>query len=140
MIHEKSCGAIVFNRCGGMITYLLLRHRNGQHWGFPKGHVEAGESEVETALREIYEETGLKVKLWDGFRSTVEYAPFEGVWKEVVYFLGEANDLIVNYQVEEIGEYCWAEYENALGLMNHENNRGLLREANHFLSSQPDRG
>ena len=139
MIHEKSCGAIVFHQSDGKVSYLLLKHRNGLHWGFPKGHVEAGESEAETALREIYEEAGLRVKLRAGFRTTVEYAPSQGAWKEVVYFLGEASNLEVSYQEEEIGDYCWAKYETALKLLTHENNRGLLREADQFLMSNPHR-
>jgi bis(5'-nucleosidyl)-tetraphosphatase len=139
MIHEKSCGAIVFHQSDGKVSYLLLKHRNGLHWGFPKGHVEAGESEAETALREIYEEAGLRVKLRAGFRTTVEYAPSQGAWKEVVYFLGEASNLEVSYQEEEVGDYCWAEYETALKLLTHENNRGLLREADQFLMSNPRR-
>lgn len=139
MIHEKSCGAIVFHKSDGKVAYLLLKHRNGLHWGFPKGHVEAGESEAETALREIYEEAGLRVKLRAGFRTTVEYAPSQGAWKEVVYFLGEASNLEVSYQEEEIGDYCWAEYETALKLLTHENNRGLLREADQLLMSNPRR-
>jgi bis(5'-nucleosidyl)-tetraphosphatase len=140
MIHEKSCGAIVFNQSNGKLAYLLLRHRNGMHWGFPKGHVEAGESEAETALREIYEEAGLRVELREGFRTAVEYAPSQGAWKKVVYFLGEASSLEVNYQKEEIGDYRWAEYEAALELLTHENNRGLLREADQFLMANLQKG
>ena len=62
MRYEKSCGALVFRRASQGLEVLLLKHRAG-HWDFPKGHVEAGESEQETALREVLEESGLTVKL-----------------------------------------------------------------------------
>ena len=59
MTHEKSCGAIVYRRYHGNIEILLIKHINSGHWSFPKGHVEEGETEVETAQREIKEETNL---------------------------------------------------------------------------------
>lgn len=90
MKREKSCGALVYRYEGDRLMLLLLRHRHGGHWSFPKGHVEGEETETETALREIREETGLSVSLREGFRHTVEYYPKPGVRKQVVYFLGEA--------------------------------------------------
>ena len=63
MNYEKSCGAIVFRKFHGNIELLLIKHANGGHWSFPKGHVEAGETEVETAIREIREETGIEVMI-----------------------------------------------------------------------------
>ena len=67
--HEKSCGAVVFTMVGDTLKYLLVHSVNG-FWGFPKGHVEAGESEYDTAKREIREETGVNVTFIDGFRAT----------------------------------------------------------------------
>ena len=87
---------------GEQYDLVLLRHRFGGHWSFPKGHVEAGETERQTALREVKEETGLSIRLYDGFRESVEYFPQAGVKKQVVYFLGEAlGDELVR-QEEEI--------------------------------------
>lgn len=130
---EKSCGAVVFHQTGNQIEYLLLRHRNGNHWGFPKGHVEAGETENETALREIYEEAGLRVRLLDGFRQTVEYAPYENSWKQVVYFVGEAKEPKFVCQREEVQECRWVGYEIGLDLLSHENSKGILQAAQRFL-------
>ena len=59
MKREKSCGVLVLRRQEEELYVVLLRHRFGGHWSFPKGHVEAGESERQTALREVREETGL---------------------------------------------------------------------------------
>ena len=61
MLHEKSCGAIVYRKYHGNTEILLIKHINSGHWSFPKGHVEAGETEVETARREIMEETSIDV-------------------------------------------------------------------------------
>ena len=75
MKHEKSCGGLIYREHEGETHILLLKHRCGGHWSFPKGHMEAGETEMETALREIREETGLRVFLREGFREAVEYSP-----------------------------------------------------------------
>ena len=59
MIKEKSCGAIVYRKYHGNTEILLIKHINSGHWSFPKGHVERGETEVQTAHREILEETNI---------------------------------------------------------------------------------
>ena len=72
MLMEHSCGAIVFVRHKER-EYLLLHYGMG-HWGFVKGHVEDNETEKETALRELKEETGLsKVEFIEGFKEKTHY-------------------------------------------------------------------
>lgn len=63
MQHEKSCGAIVYRKSHGNTEILLIKHINSGHWSFPKGHMETGETEVETAVREIKEETSIDVMI-----------------------------------------------------------------------------
>ncbi|HIU30213.1 MAG TPA: NUDIX domain-containing protein, partial [Candidatus Egerieisoma faecipullorum] len=69
---EKLCGAVTYCRENGIIKYILIKNLSG-HIGFPKGHSENGESEQETAQREVYEETGLKPVLLTDFRHTFQY-------------------------------------------------------------------
>ena len=76
MKHEKSCGALTFRTENGARRVLVIRHRHGGHWAFPKGHVEPGETE-----RETLEETGVRVRFADGFRETTRYSPARGVEK-----------------------------------------------------------
>ena len=129
MKREKSCGALVVRKNGESYDLVLLRHRFGGHWSFPKGHVEAGENERQTALREVREETGLTIRLLDGFRESVEYFPKPGVKKQVVYFLGEAlGDKLVR-QEEEISELKWASIAEADGLVTFANDKRLIRLA-----------
>ena len=79
--------------------------------------MEAGESERQTALREVREETGLTgIKLMDGFRESVEYSPKPGV-KQVVYFLGTTEQEKLIRQEEEIGEIVWAPLSRAAELV-----------------------
>ena len=65
MNYEKSCGAVIWRSLGGKREYLIILNKKSPasgHWGFPKGHIEADESEADTARREILEEVGLKIE------------------------------------------------------------------------------
>lgn len=129
MKREKSCGALVIRKTGDTYDLVLLRHRFGGHWSFPKGHVEAGETERQTALREVREETGLSIRLLDGFRESVEYFPQAGVKKQVVYFLGVAQGDELVRQEEEISELRWAPLLEAGDLVTFANDKRLIRLA-----------
>ncbi len=131
---ENACGAIIFRRENGVLKFLVVQEKSGGHWGFPKGHVDQGETEQETAAREIYEETGLKVKFLDGFRSTVQYSPKPNTIKEVVYFLAGSPHKSVKCEGAEIEDFRWVGLGEALELLTFENSQAVLQEANHFLS------
>lgn len=128
MKQEKSCGAVVCRKVEEGIEVLLICHKNGGHWAFPKGHVENNETETETALREIWEETGLKVELDTGFRRVVTFSPKPGVMKDVVYFAGEAqpNDAL-KAQEEELLDICWESPEKAMERITFDNDKETLR-------------
>ena len=134
MTYEKSCGAVVFTRSNGKIQYLLVSNLEGIY-GFPKGHVEAGETEEQTALREVFEEVGLAVKLVTGFRSEDEHPipQKENTIKQIVYFLGEYSDQEFVYQKEELMNAQLVDYETAISLFQFDSSKRILTEANNFL-------
>lgn len=137
MKKEKSCGALVYRIVEDRLELLLLRHRHGGHWSFPKGHVEGNETEVQTALREVQEETGLVITLEEGFRHAVEYSPKPGVRKQVVYFLGQApQPCHVVRQEEEISEIHWVSWEQAVRAVTFQNDRWLLNLAKERLMAE----
>lgn len=134
---EKSCGALVLCRKGERLSLLVLRHRNGSTWAFPKGHVEGHETEVQTALREVREETGLNIRLLPGFRESVFYFPKPHVRKQVVYFLGVAScDAPVQCQEEEISEIKWVDLSQAQNVVAFRNNKRLVKRAKRYLSKE----
>lgn len=134
MVYEKSCGAVVFTRINNEIKYLLIRNLTGIY-GFPKGHVEQGETEEQTALREVFEEVGLSVKLVSGFRSGDEHPipQKENTIKQIVYFLGEYCNQEFTYQKEELTDALLLDYETAMTLFHFDSSRRILTEANNFL-------
>ena len=136
MADEKSCGAIVIRIIDGKTEYLAAKSARAGHWGFPKGHVEAGETEKQTALREVWEEVGLTVTLLEGFRVSVDYPLHEGAVKEVVSYLGVAQDQPVKIREEEVKEACWLGYEDMMRLLTFDNSRRVLEAAKRFLESR----
>ena len=129
MMHEKSCGAIVYRRHHGNIEILLIKHVNSGHWSFPKGHVEANETEVETALREIKEETGIDVIIDPTFRETVTYFPRKDTQKVVVYFIAKAKNFDYVRQEEEIAEIKWVDVGYATSVLTYENDKSIVNKA-----------
>ena len=119
-IQEKACGCIIIKD-----NKVLLIQQNAGHWGFPKGHVEENESEQETAIREVKEETNIDVKITDTTRYTVEYM-HKGNLKQVVLFIAEpiSNDL--KPQAEEISVIEWLSFEDALNRFTYDNVRDLF--------------
>jgi len=137
MKHEKSCGAVVWTMARGKRHYLLVRSIHA-HFGFPKGHTEPGETEVETALREIKEETGVDVTLDTRFRVEDEHViPHKpDTMKLVVYYVGSFADQIPVYQPSELSGYVLAPYEVALRLLAKPKLKSILEEADRFLSEE----
>ena len=134
---EKSCGAVVFRNKNDNIQVLLIRHLNGGHWAFPKGHVEKGETEEQTALREILEETGLAVELDNRYRQVVSYSPKKDVVKDVVYFVATASsDAVTVAQEEEISQIVWVDMHNAADYVSFDNDKKVLLGAiEHYLNT-----
>lgn len=134
MTEERSYGVVPVLREGGRDLFLLVRHAAG-HWSFPKGHAEAGETELETARRELAEETGIEDCRFEtaaAFSETYDI-PGRGVTKTVKYFLGFVGRSDVRPQEEEISECAWLEYGEALKRLTFEEARRILRAARGFL-------
>jgi 8-oxo-dGTP pyrophosphatase MutT (NUDIX family) len=129
MQYEKSCGAIVYRKFHGNTELLLIKHANGGHWSFPKGHVEQDETEVQTAQREIKEETGLDVQLDTSFREVVTYSPKKDTQKDVIYFLAKATTYNYTPQEEEISQIRWVEISRAHNVLSYDNDKQLVTKA-----------
>ena len=133
---DKSCGVVLFN--SGKV--LLLRHsplssRGGGHWDFPKGHIDDGETEIQTALRELEEETGIAhANVIDGFRETITYT-FSGgkkqIGKAVVFFIATTKESKVTLSHEHI-DYSWLDFDSAFSRLTYDNARQVLRSAIEF--------
>ncbi|MDL2257771.1 NUDIX domain-containing protein [Eubacteriales bacterium OttesenSCG-928-K08] len=135
MKQEKSCGAVLYTLNDGEIKYLLVQTTSG-HISFPKGHIEPGETEEETARREIFEETGLVVgDFFDGFRETYTYTTRKNNEKEVVYFLAPYDGLPVLQDSEILNSWLLG-YDQSKALINRSREQEILTIAHNLLSQQ----
>ena len=122
MKYEKSCGAVIFK--GDEV--LLIKSVKG-HWSFPKGHVEQGETEIETATREILEETNVEVLINESKRIVINYSPYPGVIKDVVYFYATYKSGNISRQLEEVSDIGWYKVNDALSKVTFETEIEVLK-------------
>ena len=128
MKYEKSCGAVIFRKAEDW-NVLLIRHTKGRHISFPKGHVEPGETESQTAEREIREETGLQVRVDRRFRAENRYNIRPDTQKLVVIFAALTEQAEISPQPEEIAEAFWLPIEEAAARLTYERDRRIMRDA-----------
>ena len=130
MLHEKSCGAVLFTVEKGIKKYLIVE---SNYFGLPKGHVEDDETEQETALREIKEETGIDAKIVPGFRETVNYRLPNGNVKEVVLFIAEYKAQPYTVNLDELRGITLLPYDKALKRITYRDTKTVLQDANDWL-------
>lgn len=145
---EKSVGSVIFRRKENGEKEFLLMHYPDDHWDFAKGHVEEGETEHFTLLREVAEETGITDLVVDPiFRRCIRYFYHAGgeeailrikakkslnVMKKVVYFLAETRHRNLTLSTEHIG-YGWFLYEPALAKITYSGGKNIMIKANKFI-------
>ena len=138
MNYERSCGGVLFTVKDGVPYYVIVEEN---YYGFPKGHMEAGETERKTALREIREETGVEASIVGDFRKVDHYILKHkpDTQKTVVYFLAYYEGQEIKYQEEELNGAVLVPYSEAMKLVTHVRLKRVLREANHAALKWIDR-
>jgi len=133
-LYESSCGAVVYRDIRGEVRFLLIKNNRSAHWGFPKGHIEPGETKEETAYREVLEETGIHLTIHEGFECVSKYKIRDTIEKTVSIFVGTTKDTNTSIQVEEIEDYIWLTYDRAMSLLKFDNDKNILSAAYKFLN------
>lgn len=142
MKKEQSAGIVVYRRDpqSGKLLYLLLYYIGG-HWDLPKGKVEAGESLMEAAHREVKEETGLEVEPYPHFSENISYyfrnQERELVDKSVTFFVGETKKEEIRLSPEHL-DYAWLDINSALKQLTYNNARHLLSMVNQFIHARDE--
>ncbi|HEX2187510.1 MAG TPA: NUDIX domain-containing protein [Longimicrobiaceae bacterium] len=144
---HQAAGVVVYRDTAEGRSYLLLRSRltRSPMWEFPKGGVEAGETERQTAERELHEETGLappEVEVLEGFRELERYFFTLGqgrartlVVKQVTYFMARARTDRVLLS-HEASDFRWAAFAEARRLVRFRAKQQVLDRAERWLSER----
>lgn len=135
---HHSIGIILFFRFPRKIKFLLLKQHQG-HWGFPKGHVEKGEKYLDTAMRELKEETGIKkIKL---IRNKILLRDFYSynngknkIIKTVDYFIAESLADYVKIDNKEIINFKWVTFEKGTDRLTFSKSKRILKSANKIIN------
>ena len=135
MKKEKLCGAVIYRYNINKLEILLLKHNSG-HWSFAKGHVKDNETEEETAIREIKEETNLDCVLDNSFRFVNTFSPLQDVVKNVIYFIGYPSNDSLKIDNNEISEYKWLSVEDAYNTLTFDNDKEVLRKALEYITDE----
>lgn len=136
---EQCYGAIVVYREEKENLFLILQHEDSEgSWSFPKGHHEGQETPKETALRELFEETGIsEIDFMNVPLIHEEYTlgrENEEIIKKNDYFVGFVKNKEVKIQEGEISTYLWATYEEALSTFQYESRKEVLKKALEYLN------
>jgi len=129
---EISAGAILYTIKNGTVLYLLIKdfHNN---YGFPKGHIEDGETLLEAAFREIKEEVGIEATINENFKEELKYIMPNGIEKISHYYLAYFENQEPNKQPEEVQEILLLDYDSAITTLTFENMKDVLIKANKYI-------
>lgn len=133
VVREFSAGGVVFRRKPG-VEWLLIRPAGTERWQLPKGHIEEGEKGEDAGVREVFEETGARVKVLDKIGNAQYFYVLEGrrIFKSVAFFLMECTDeraRIGKAWAHEVDEVLWLETGAALAKLTHKDERQILEKA-----------
>ena len=121
---EKSCGCVIIENN----KVLLILQQNDVYWGFPKGHMENEETEIETAKREVKEEVGLDVKIDENKRYVANYIVRDEIDKTSVFYIATPIGGKIQKQDSEVKEVKWCTFEEALELITFDNLKEVLKK------------
>lgn len=132
-LYESSCGAVVYRKPDNVTYFLIIKNKRSSHWGFPKGHLEMGETKKQAAMREVLEETGIHIKIHYGFEKISKYKIHHTVDKHVSIFVATTDDTETVIQENEIEDYIWLPFSKAMRHLKFQNDKKILIAANEFL-------
>jgi 8-oxo-dGTP pyrophosphatase MutT (NUDIX family) len=134
---EYSAGGVVYRRNMGGYDIVVVQRARHDDWSLPKGHIEAGETLEQAALREVKEETGLDARIVDDIGEIVYfYRRPKGslVRKTVHHFLMEAAEGDLGDPNWEVSEVRWIPISEAHTLLSYQNDKGIVSKAQEMLA------
>ena len=137
LVREFSAGGVVFRRKPG-VEWLIIKPAGTDRWQLPKGHIEEGEKGEDTAVREVFEETGARAKVLDKVGNAQYFFVLGGkrIFKNVAFFLMESTDGLAKIDkawAHEVDKVCWLNTKAALKKLTYKDERQILEKAQMLL-------
>ena len=137
MNEVTSAGIVVYKMHDNKPLYLVMHYASG-HWDFSKGHLEAGESSREAAIRELMEEAGITATIDPDFQASIQYIVQDYrsnqlSLKTVYFFTGIADSTLVVLSNEHQA-FEWLSYDDARKKLTYDNAREILDKVNAYIS------
>ena len=132
MKKEKAAGCIIIKDN----KVLLILQKEGNFWGFPKGHLEEGETELEAAKRETLEETGLEVEINTSKRYETNYTVRNEINKTSVFYLAKIKSGEIKKQEVEVEDIQWFEFDKALEVITYDDLRDVFAQVIQYLKNE----
>ncbi len=139
---EYSSGGVVYRRSETGYEFVAVQRARHGDWSLPKGHLEAGESREEAAIREVREEAGIEARIVCDLQEVVYFyrRAREGLTrKSVYYYLMEAVIDELGGPNWEVSEARWVPMSKADSLLSYANDKGTIRLAVKALDEGPVR-
>jgi 8-oxo-dGTP pyrophosphatase MutT (NUDIX family) len=138
---QTSAGIIVYYKPNGEPEFLLLQYAAG-HWDLAKGKLEPGETNLQAAVRELQEETGIsKIDMKEGFEASLKYVfkDYTGqpIEKTVYFFVGQVKKKEVAILSREHKDFIWLPFEQAVKKLTYQNAKDVLIKAHEFIKKLP---
>jgi 8-oxo-dGTP pyrophosphatase MutT (NUDIX family) len=143
-VEETSAGGFVLDRRGRQPKAALIarRDRRGRLiWSLPKGHIEAGETPEDAAVREVLEETGIHGSILASL-GTIDFwfmAENQRIHKTVHHYLLEAQDVVLSDADAEVAEVAWVPLDEVADRLRYADERRLLARV-HAALADPSLG
>ena len=147
---ETSAGAVIYRKEKENFLFLLVYSKRNEEWGFPKGHIEDGETDIEAAQRETEEETGIKIDIKNfvkdfcfkdtyKIKGTLPETKGRIIDKNVIYYLAcyAENESGIkpnaNNSGGEISKIQWMTFEQAVECLKYDKQKEVLKTVKQFL-------
>jgi NADH pyrophosphatase NudC (nudix superfamily) len=122
---ELSAGSVIYKKVKNTIEYVIIHQIHGNHFGFPKGHIETNETLEETIKRECLEEVGIDIEII-GYPMHNDYQIKDNIEKEVIYMLSQTQASNLVYQKEELYDALFLSYEEAIKKLTYQRDQEIL--------------
>ena len=132
---EVSAGAILYTVIDNLKHFLIIKDNHG-NYGFPKGHLEENETDLDAALREIREETGIDATIDSSFKESITYIMHNGITKKAIYYLAQFYNQKPSPQQGEVDEILLLPYNEALAILTFDNMKEILINAQRYMENE----